>query len=52
MARKVYSDEDIVELLREIELHLTGGADVSLACCVAVRSFRTTSGRLIWVMIS
>ena len=32
MARKRYSDEDILKLLREIELHLAGGADVATAC--------------------
>ncbi len=32
MARKRHSDEDILKLLREIELHLTGGVDVATAC--------------------
>ena len=32
MARKHHSDEDILKLLREIELHLAGGADVATAC--------------------
>ena len=32
MARKRHSDEDILKLLREIELHLAGGADVATAC--------------------
>jgi len=32
MARKRYSDEDILRLLREIELHLASGSDVSTAC--------------------
>ena len=32
MARKRYSDEDILRLLREIELHLSSGGDVSTAC--------------------
>ena len=31
MARKRHSDEDILKLLREIELHLAGGADVATA---------------------
>ena len=31
MARKRYSDEDILKLLREIELHLAGGSDVATA---------------------
>jgi hypothetical protein len=30
-ARKRHSDEDIVKLLYEIELHLAGGADVATA---------------------
>jgi transposase-like protein len=32
MARKRYSDEDVLKLLREIELKLTDGSDVALAC--------------------
>lgn len=32
MARKRYSDEDILKLLREIELKLAGGSDVQSAC--------------------
>jgi putative transposase len=32
MARKRHSDEDILKLLREIELHLAGGGDVATAC--------------------
>ena len=32
MARKRYSDEDILKLLREIELNLTSGNDVVSAC--------------------
>jgi transposase-like protein len=32
MARKRYSDEDILRLLHEIELHLASGSDVSTAC--------------------
>ena len=35
MARKRHSDEDILRLLREIELHLAGGADVATACRTA-----------------
>lgn len=35
MARKRHSDEDILKLLREIELHLAGGADVATACRTA-----------------
>jgi putative transposase len=32
MARKRHSDEDILKLLREIELHLASGVDVATAC--------------------
>jgi len=32
MARKRYSDEDILKLLREIELKLADGSDVCSAC--------------------
>ena len=32
MARKRYSDEDILKLLREIELKLADGSDVRTAC--------------------
>ena len=32
MSRKRYSDEDILKLLREIELKLSAGADVASAC--------------------
>jgi len=32
MARKRHSDEDILKLLREIELHLSSGTDVQSAC--------------------
>jgi transposase-like protein len=32
MARKRYSDEDVLRLLREIELNLAGGSDVASAC--------------------
>ncbi len=32
MARKRYSDEDILRLLREIEVHLASGDDVPSAC--------------------
>ena len=35
MARKRHSDEDILKILREIEVHLAGGADVSTACRTA-----------------
>ena len=37
MARKRHSDEDILKLLREIELKLTTGDDVASACrCVGI----------------
>ena len=32
MAQKRHLDEDILKLLREIELHLAGGSDVATAC--------------------
>jgi transposase-like protein len=32
MARKRYSDEDILKLLREIEVKLSTGSDVQSAC--------------------
>lgn len=35
MARKRHSEEDILKLLREIELHLAGVADVATACRAA-----------------
>ena len=45
MARKRYSDEDALKLLREIDVHLHDGLDVVSACrkaCLAP-SFGTTS---------
>lgn len=35
MARKRHSDEDILKLLREIEVHLASGSDVASACRTA-----------------
>lgn len=32
MARKRYSDEDCLKLLREVEPHLAAGSDVATAC--------------------
>ena len=32
MARKRYSDEDVLKLLREIDVHLHDGLDVVNAC--------------------
>ena len=32
MARKRYSDEDVLKLLREIDVHLHDGLDVVSAC--------------------
>ena len=41
MARKRYSDEDILKLLREIEVHIHGGMDVVSACRKAGVSDKT-----------
>ena len=41
MARKRYSDEDILKLLREIEIHIHGGMDVVSACRKAGVSDKT-----------
>ena len=35
MARKRHSDEDILKLLREIEVRLASGSDVTSACRTA-----------------
>ena len=35
MARKRHSDEDILKLLREVEVHLASGSDVGTACRTA-----------------
>jgi transposase-like protein len=35
MARKRYSDEDCLEILRQVELDLAAGADVAKACRTA-----------------
>lgn len=35
MARKKHSDEEVLKILREIEVHLAGGADVATACRTA-----------------
>ncbi len=35
MARKRYSDEDLLKLLREIEVRLASGSDVATACRAA-----------------
>jgi len=32
MARELHSDEDILKLLREIEVKLSAGSDVQSAC--------------------
>jgi transposase-like protein len=32
MARKRYSDEDVINLLRQVELSLSSGSDVQTAC--------------------
>ena len=44
MARKRYSEEDILRLLREIELHLHGGMDVLSACRTSGISDKTYYG--------
>ena len=41
MARKRYSDEDILKLLREIEVHIHRGMDVVSACRKAGVSDKT-----------
>lgn len=41
MARKRYSNEDILNLLREIEIHIHGGMDVVSACRKAGVSDKT-----------
>ena len=41
MARKRYNEEDILRLLREIEVYLHGGMDVVSACCTAGISGKT-----------
>ena len=35
MARKRHSDEDVLKLLREIEVRLASGSDVTSACRAA-----------------
>ena len=35
MARKRYSDEDCLRILRQVELDLAGGADVARTCRTA-----------------
>ena len=44
MARKRYNEEDILRLLREIEVHLHGGMDVVSACRSAGISDKTYYG--------
>ena len=41
MARKRYSDEDILKLLREVEVHIHRGMDVVCACRTAGVSDKT-----------
>ena len=41
MARKRYSDEDILKLLREVEVHIHSGMDVVCACREAGVSDKT-----------
>jgi transposase-like protein len=35
MARKRFSDEDVLDMLRQIELSLASGSDVATACRTA-----------------
>ena len=35
MARKRYSDEDALKVLREIDVHLNDGLDISSSCLKA-----------------
>ena len=44
MARKRYNEEDILRLLREIDVHLHGGMDVVSACRTAGISDKTYYG--------
>ena len=44
MAQKRYNEEDILRLLREIEVHLHGGMDVASACRTACISDKTYYG--------
>ena len=44
MAQKRYSQEDILRLLRKIEVHLSGGSDVISACRAAGISDKTYYG--------
>ena len=44
MARKRYNEEDILRLLREIDVHLHGGMDVMSACRTAGISDKTYYG--------
>jgi len=46
VARKRYNEEDILILLREIEVHLNGGIDVVSACRAAGISYKTYYGWL------
>jgi len=57
MARKRHSDEDILKLLREIELKLANGSDVASACCgvgISDATYITTgvSGSAVWFGLS
>lgn len=49
MARKRYSDEDVLRLLKKIEVHLSSGMDVVSACRHAGISDKTYSlGQELW----
>ena len=41
MARKRYSDEDALKILRGIDIHLADGLDVVSSCCKAGISDKT-----------
>ena len=51
MARKRYNDEDILRLLREIEVHLHGGMDVVSACRTVGRKIQTPDHSRSWLML-
>ena len=48
MARKRYNEEDIVRLLREIDVHHHAGMDFESACRTAGISDKTYYGRRKW----
>lgn len=54
MARKRHSDGFVLKLLRAIEVHLAGGADIATECRAVgpsdgtYRNWRKKSGRMSW----